>query len=315
VDLDESWVKLLQRKDLWREIATYDGQMRRIALAIAGLLAIGAVSNGPAGATVSAASEPVAYKYRSCSYPKGKPGEYKPNAASWKAQGFGEVVRGIDISVWQHPDNQPIDFAALKSEYEVSFVVIKASDGGTRGNDNAKKWFPIDSAAARAEGLVVGAYHYAQPGNMDSNTITDAKLQAKRAVEQAEGAKVGDLPLTLDMEEMPCGWTIQRLAKWTSAFLIEAEALTGRTPILYTNSVFIGRLEDAGATDLSRYPLWLAKWGPKLGTDPKENRIWNNDWLIWQFTADGKISAVPSSTTDLNVFKGTPEEFQEFVNR
>jgi lysozyme len=150
---------------------------------------------------------------------------------------------------------------------------------------------------------------------MDSNTIKDAKLQAQRAVKQAEGAKVGDLPLTLDMEEMPCGWTIQRLAKWTSAFLIEAETLTGRTPIIYTNSVFIGRLKDAGATDLSRYPLWLAKWGPKLGTDPKENRIWNNDWLIWQFTADGKVSAVPSNTTDLNVFKGTQKDFQEFVNR
>ena len=308
-------MNLLERQDLWREIATYDGQMRRIAIAIAGLLAIGAISNAPAGARVPTASEPVAYKYRSCSYPKGKPGEYKPNAESWKAQGFADVVKGIDISVWQHPDNQPIDFAALKSEYDVSFVVIKASDGGTRGNDNAKKWFPIDSAAARAEGLVVGAYHYAQPGNMDSNTITDAKLQAKRAVEQAEGAKVGDLPLSLDVEELPCGWTIQRLAKWTSAFLVEAEALTGRTPIIYTNGTFIDRLQDAGATDLSRYPLWLAKWGPKLGTDPKETRIWNNDWLIWQFTADGKVSAVPSSTTDLNVFKGTPEEFQEFVNR
>lgn len=308
-------MNLLERQDLWREIATYDGGMRRIAIAIAGLLAIGTISNAPAGASVPTASEPVAYKYRSCSYPKGKPGEYKPNAASWKAQGFTNVVKGIDISVWQHPDNQPIDFAALKSEYDVSFVVIKASDGGTRGNDNAKKWFPIDSAAARAEGLVVGAYHYAQPGNMDSNTITDAKMQAKRAVEQAEGAKVGDLPLSLDVEELPCGWTIQRLAKWTSAFLVEAEALTGRTPIIYTNGIFIARLQDAGATDLSRYPLWLAKWGPKLGTDPKEMRIWNNDWLIWQFTADGKVSAVPSSTTDLNVFKGTPEEFQEFVNR
>jgi GH25 family lysozyme M1 (1,4-beta-N-acetylmuramidase) len=263
----------------------------------------------------NSSANPSTYKYRSCSYPKSKPGEYKPNAASWKAQGFSDVVKGIDVSVWQHPDDKAIDFTALKSEYDVSFVIIKGSDGGKRGNDNAKKWFPIDSAAARAEGLVVGSYHYAQPGNMDSNTITDAKLQAQRAVEQAEGAKVGDLPLTLDLEELPCGWTIQRLAKWTSTFLIEAEALTGRTPILYTNSVFIGRLEDAGANDLSRYPLWLAKWGPKLGTDPKEMRIWNNDWLIWQFTADGKISAVPSSTTDLNVFKGTQEEFQEFVNR
>jgi GH25 family lysozyme M1 (1,4-beta-N-acetylmuramidase) len=263
----------------------------------------------------NSSANPSTYKYRSCSYPKSKPGEYKPNAASWKAQGFSDVVKGIDVSVWQHPGDKAIDFTALKSEYDVSFVIIKGSDGGKRGNDNAKKWFPIDSAAARAEGLVVGSYHYAQPGNMDSNTITDAKLQAQRAVEQAEGAKVGDLPLTLDLEELPCGWTIQRLAKWTSTFLIEAEALTGRTPILYTNSVFIGRLEDAGANDLSRYPLWLAKWGPKLGTDPKEIRIWNNDWLIWQFTADGKISAVPSSTTDLNVFKGTQEEFQEFVNR
>ena len=79
-------MNLLERQDLWREIATYDGQMRRIAIAIAGLLAIGAISNVPAGASVPAASEPVAYKYRSCSYPKGKPGEYKPNAASWKAQ-------------------------------------------------------------------------------------------------------------------------------------------------------------------------------------------------------------------------------------
>ena len=255
------------------------------------------------------------YKYRSCSYPTGKPGEYKPNAKSWKAQGFTKAVKGIDISVWQHSNDKPIDFAALKSKFDVSFVVIKASDGGTRGNKNAIKWFPIDSAAARAEGLVVGAYHYALPGNMDRNTITDAKLQAKRAVEQAEGAKLGDLPLSLDVEELPCGWTIQRLAKWTGAFLAEAEKLSGRTPIIYTNGTFIGRLQDAGAADLSRYPLWLAKWGPKLGTDPKEMRIWNNEWLIWQFTADGKVSAVPSSTTDLNVFNGTPEEFQAFINR
>ncbi len=308
-------MNLLERQYFRRKIATYDGQMRRVAIVTAGLMVFGAILVAPATAVAPAATEPVAYKYRSCSYPKGKPSEYKPNAASWKAQGFDDVVKGIDVSVWQHLDDQAIDFAALKSEYDVSFVVIKASDGGTRGNNNALKWFPIDSAAARAEGLVVGAYHYAQPGNMDSNTITDAKLQAKRAVEQAQGAKVGDLPLSLDVEELPCGWTIQRLAKWTSAFLVEAETLTGRTPIIYTNGTFIARLQDAGATDLSRYPLWLAKWGPKLGTDPQETRIWNNDWLIWQFTADGKVSAVPSSTTDLNVFKGTPEEFQEFVNR
>ena len=279
------------------------------------LVAVVNLSAVPAIQASDTNSNSVDFKYRACSYPKSKPGEYKPNAKSWQAQGFTNEVKGIDVSVWQHPDDKAIDFAALKSEYGVSFVIIKASDGGIRGNTNALKWFPIDSAAARAAGLVLGAYHYAQPGILDRNTITDAKLQAKRAVEQAQGAKLGDLPLSLDLEEFPCGWTIQRLAKWTTAFLAEAETLSGRTPIIYTNGVFIGRYKDAGATDLARYPLWLARWSPKLGTNPNEERIWNNNWAIWQFTSDGQISAVPSATTDLNVFNGTQEQFQEFVNR
>jgi GH25 family lysozyme M1 (1,4-beta-N-acetylmuramidase) len=284
--------------------------MRRIIGILLGFTLFSLSLTTPAGA----ASETVANKYRSCSYPKGKPGTYKPNAKSWQVQGFTQAVKGIDISVWQHPGDKPIDFAKLKTEYDLSFVIIKASDGGTRGNNNAKKWFAIDSAAAKAQGLVVGAYHYALPGNLDKNTVKDAKLQAQRAVDQAAGAKVGDLPITLDMEELPCGWTIKRLAKWTKTFLLEAERLTGRVPMIYINGTFIARLQDAGA-DLSRYPLWLAKWGPKLGTDPKETRIWNNNWTIWQFTADGKVTAVPSSSTDLNVFNGTKAQFDEFVSR
>lgn len=286
---------------------------RRIWLLLGLILmsALPASSAGPA----TAANATVANKYLSCSYPKGIPGKYIPNARSWQEQGFSEEIRGIDISVWQHPNGKPIDFARLKSDFNISFVIIKSSDGGMRGNENAKKWFPIDSAAARAQGLIVGGYHYALPGNMDPKTITDAKLQAKRAAAQADGAAIGDLPLTLDIEELPCGWTITRLATWTSAFLEEAQRITGRTPIIYANSSFIARLEDAGASDLARYPLWLAKWGPKLGTDPRENRIWKNNWTIWQFTADGEIDAVPSDSTDLNVFNGTKEEFQSFVNQ
>jgi ribonuclease R len=46
---------------------------------------------------------------------------------------------------------------------------------------------------------------------------------------------------------------------------------------------------------------------------PREDKLTFS--AIFQFTADGKVSAVPSSTTDLNVFNGTPEEFQAFINR
>jgi hypothetical protein len=103
-DLDESWANLWKPEEFGRKIATYDGRMRRIAIVCAGLLAISSMSLVPSTAVAPTSVESVAYKYRSCSYPKGKPGEYKPNTSSWKAQGFTDVVKGIDISVWQHPD-------------------------------------------------------------------------------------------------------------------------------------------------------------------------------------------------------------------
>lgn len=254
-------------------------------------------------------------KYKSCSYPKGPSVVRPPNAVSWEAQGFGDVIRGIDVSRWNHPNNKAIDFAKLKAEHKITFVIIKSSDGGSTGNALAKKWYAIDRKAALAQGLVVGGYHYALPGNLSSNRTQDAKLQAARAVRQADGAKVGDLPLTLDMEELPCGWTHKQLAQWTDVFLKEAKRLTGRTPIIYMNGTFIKRLVEANVTDFSVYPLWVAKWGPKLGTDPGQLSVWPGKWTIWQFTADGKVNGVSSKSTDLNIFNGNGADFQAFVSR
>lgn len=253
--------------------------------------------------------------YKSCSYPKGPAVVRPPNAASWAEQGFGDVIKGIDVSRWNHPNNKAIDFKKVKETYGVTFVIIKSSDGGDKGNALAKKWYQIDRKAAKAQGLVVGGYHYALPGNLAKDRTKDAKLQAARAVRQANGAKVGDLPLTLDMEELPCGWTHAQLAQWTDVFLKEVKRLTGRTPMIYMNGTFIKRIVGANVADFSEYPLWLAKWGPGLGTDPGDASIWPGKWIIWQFTADGKVSAVPSKNTDLNVFNGNREDFQQFVNR
>ena len=254
-------------------------------------------------------------EYKSCSYPKSPAVVRPPNAASWAEQGFGDVIKGIDVSRWNHPNNKAIDFKKVKETYGVTFVIIKSSDGGDKANALAKKWFPIDRKAAKAQGLVVGGYHYALPGNLAKDRTKDAKLQAARAVRQASGAKVGDLPLTLDMEELPCGWTHAQLAQWTDVFLKEVKRLTGRTPMIYMNGTFIKRIVGANVADFSEYPLWLAKWGPGLGTDPGDASIWPGKWIIWQFTADGKVSAVPSKNTDLNVFNGNREDFQQFVNR
>ena len=268
----------------------------------------------PASAQVSEAGT----KYKSCSYPPSKGGgPRKVNAKSWKKQGFATHLKGVDVSMWQHPDGKPIDFAKLKTKYGVKFVFIKASDGGNRDKGTAKKWFKIDSAAARAQGLIVGGYHYAVPGVMHKKRAMDAKIQARQAVRQAQGVPSGDLPLTLDFEELPCGWSVKKLGYWAKDYVLEVERLTGRKPIIYANGVFVKRLHKAQVAkiDFSEYPFWTAQWGPSLGTSPNPVPIWGNNWQFWQFTSDGSLKGVPTERTDLNVFNGTLTELQALTRK
>lgn len=277
----------------------------------------GALFLGVCGPT-SAQTAGVADKYKSCSYPPSKPGPVKVNAKSWKKQGFGAThIKGVDVSMWQHSDGKPIDFKKLKEKYGLKFVFIKASDGGNRDEGRSKKWFAIDSAAARKEGLIVGGYHYAVPGVMNVKRKLDAKIQARQAVRQAQGVPTGDLPITLDFEELPCGWSIKKLGYWAKDYVLEVERLTGRKPIIYANGVFLKRLHKAQVAkiDFASYPLWTAQWGPSLGTTPNSVPIWGTDWSFWQFTSDGSLKGVPSARTDLNVFNGTINELKALTQK
>lgn len=305
-------------------------------------------------ATASPSISQVAKKdYKSCTYPKSnapaKP--YVPKTKSWAEKGVDHMVKGVDISQWQHTDNKAIDFASLKSTYGASFVFIKASDGGNRDKGKSAYWFPIDSQAARAQGLIVGAYHYAVPGMLGSgdmlatgskkskkawnkkikiardNRTKDAKLQAAMAFKQSGNNPKGDLPLTLDIEERPCGWSWQHVAAWSRDFLLEYERLSGRKPIVYCNGYMINKLKanrvadprNKGAKfDFSVYPLWVAQWSLTPATAPPAVGIWNNNWTFWQFSSDGAlrdaIPTIPSARTDLDVFNGSLESLQALAN-
>lgn len=68
-------------------------------------------------------------------------------------------VRGLDISSWQHAGLAPVDYEAVhKAGYE--FVIVKA----TQGVGYVNPWVAKDLDDARAEGLLVGAYHYYEAG-------------------------------------------------------------------------------------------------------------------------------------------------------
>lgn len=309
--------------------------MRTLAATVAAAALLGGVA-----APATAAPAIVRAEYKSCSYPKSnaKP-VIKVNAKSWKQQGFTDHVRGVDVSMWQHPRSaaypkgKPINFLALKQRYNLSFAFLKGSDGGNRDKGKSRYWFPRDRAAAQKQGVIVGAYHYAVPGQLGGgmmvvpkaqsadadlrqaaarNRRADAKLQAALAVKQALGNPVGDLPITLDFEERPCGWSWKQTGVWARDFLLETERLTGRRPMIYANGYFLRKLEAARVPgiDFTTYRLWVAAWGPKLGTAPKPAPVWGTDWTFWQFTSDGRLRGVPVKNTDLDVFNGTLAELQ-----
>ena len=306
--------------------------------------------------TSPAHAVPVHSKYKSCSYPPspGPSKPYKPNMKSWKSKGLGSSVKGVDISMWQHPGDKPINFKKLKSKYGVSFVFIKASDGGNRDSSKSAKWFRTDGRAAREAGLVVGPYHYAVPGQLGSgmmivpaskksqsnydalvataraNRHKDAVVQARQAYKNSQKNPRGDLPQTLDFEERPCGWSWTNVSAWTRDFLIESERLSGRKPIIYANGYFVNKLASNPVRDLANpsvnfdfsvYPLWKASWSRTVATVPATSPIWGDQWTFWQFTSDGALKdhkstpTVPSFRTDLDVFNGTVAQLKELASR
>lgn len=252
--------------------------------------------------------------------------------------GPGGRIHGADISRWQHPNDQPIDFVKMHAA-GIRFLMIKASDSRDDADQLAVKYLSMDHAAAQAAGIYTGFYHYAiLPNSRDPEVIrSDALAQVQKVIWRLAaigGYTERDLPYALDLENNCVAYNSARsctayaprsvVTLWAKTFLTELEARTGRTPFLYSYPQF---LENAMARDneLARFPLWLAQYAinpfdplnqPGLKTSGCYVHPWTSSncisqWTIWQYTSCGIAEkyGVPGSRLDLNVFRGTPSSF------
>ena len=256
-------------------------------------------------------------------------------------QGPGNRIHGIDISRWQHPNDQPIDF---KKMYDagVRFVLIKGSDTVDKSDVQARKYMPIDRAAAQAAGIYTGFYHYAiLPDTSKTDVlIADAKAQAQKVIWRL--ASIGgytnmDLPIALDIENNCVRGKLDNCKRftskkfvtlWTETFVNEVAAKTVRKPFIYSYPLFLEKAMVRSPI-LTQYPLWIAAYGkdPAVSTNqPGLKKVgcfahsWTkanctSDWQIWQYTSCGIGSkyGVPTSRVDLNVFGGDENQFMEFT--
>src|SRR5215469_8685134 len=165
------------------------------------------------------------------------------------------AVLGIDVASQQHDGGAVIDWSKVAAA-GYKFVFIKTTEGSYYANP----FFGSDFSAAKAAGMLVAPYHFANPG------YSSGTLQADFAVDHAGiGSDGVTLPLIVDLEYDPyssnkCyGLTVPQMVSWISAFNTEAYRLTGQHPVIYTLADWWQKC-TGGSAAFAADPLWVASY-------------------------------------------------------
>jgi lysozyme len=203
----------------------------------------------------------------------------------------GATVKGVDTSQWQGPIHWP----AVKQSGQ-AFAIARVSDG----LDYPDTQFSTDWPAIKAAGLVRGVYQFFRPSQ---DPVAQADLLASKLA-QYGALGPGDLPPIMDIETtdgVAASVVVQRMHTW----LAQVQALTGRTPMIYTAAFMSSTI----GTSFSTYPLWVANYGV---TCPSLPAGWNA-WVLWQSGDAGSVPGI-SGGVDVDEFDGTLAQLLAFAN-
>jgi GH25 family lysozyme M1 (1,4-beta-N-acetylmuramidase) len=205
----------------------------------------------------------------------------------------GYTVAGIDVSSHDHSSFQ-IDWPGVAAS-GVSFAYVKATEGSSYTNP----YFAADNQAAKAAGLLTGAYTFARPDLR--NPVGDANYFIDHAAWTNDSHTL--VPF-LDMEWpysalnlTTCyGLTTQDMVTWIQQFLGQVKVRIGRNAMIYTATSWWNQC-TGNSTAFGAYPLDVANYNGAPGTMPSSWQTWN----IWQY-AGGNNSQ--QGNYDKDVFNG-----------
>ena len=251
----------------------------RLAIVVA--LAIGAAIPARAGAPLPSSSD------RAGSLGASGDATITPEAPS-APRAIGPTIPGIDISHWQGT----IDWTKVAGAGK-EFAFMKATDDV----DYVDPTFVTNRAQARANGLLVGAYHFARPDPSPG----DARREARFFVKVAD-PRPGSLLPVLDIETSR-GLDQQGVTHWARTWVAEVREIAGVTPLVYTSPYgWMTRTGDTRLLARDGAPLWIAHWGVSSPTLPAAN--WDgHGWVVWQHTSDGHVAGI-AGRVDLDKLAG-----------
>lgn len=154
------------------------------------------------------------------------------------------VVFGIDVSTYQGN----INWKKVKQDkHHIKFVIIRSTMGDNRRDGK----FYTNVIGARAQGLIVGAYHYYDPNE-------NSTKQANNYLNTVKLTK-GDFIPIVDLEKLSNCQSTKKLKQGLLNWLKIVEKKYGVKPILYTGYDFCQK----NLKEFEKYPLWIAAYSNK----------------------------------------------------
>ncbi|WP_458781630.1 lysozyme [Arthrobacter sp. D3-16] len=218
-------------------------------------------------------------------------------------------VQGLDVS-----GHQPSVDWQQQWNMGSRFAYVKATEGNYYKNPSYSSQYQ----GSRNVGMIRGAYHFAIP-NWSSGAD-----QARYFVQNGGGwsADGYTMPPVLDFEFNPYeGKTINgfyfgntcynmspaQLQSWVRDFGNTVRSMTGRLPVIYTNTSWWNQClgNPAGFGD---YPLWVAAYpnSPTNNAGPVPTASWST-YSIWQYSSTGPFAG------DSNVWNGDYASLRAFA--
>lgn len=196
-------------------------------------------------------------------------------------------IEGIDVSKWQGV----IDWARVRAAGK-HYAIAKATEG--IGYEDPS--YDRNKAGARANGLAVGAYHFARPGT-GNNPVREADWFIATA-----GYERGMLIPALDLE-VSGGLGATALTSWVKAWLGRVYERLGVRAMIYTSpSFWRNNMNDSRWFADNGYGiLWVAHWNVASPSVPASN--WGGrSWTFWQYSSQGRVPGIEGDV-DLNRYR------------
>ncbi len=206
---------------------------------------------------------------------------------------FGQTVLGLDVSHYQGTIDWDLVYADGKT-----FSWAKATQGTSFVDDK----FVGNATNGTAAGVVMGAYHFAEPLNYSA-----ADEAAHFLSVAAPYIGPGFLPPVLDLEGNITSLSSAELTAWVHDWMNAVESQTGTEPILYTSPNLANYLESS----VNTYGLWIADPDGSI-IPPNDIGVWT-DWAFKQYSWHGSVSGINSGDVDLDYFNGTIEDFNNLI--